>query len=378
MTPSRNAWPSYVAIATVGYVVYGLGSAAPYVRRQLDLSDTLVGLHSTALAIGFVIAGAFAGRVARRIGELVTRAGGLALIAAAVVMLIAAPNVAATLGAGVLIGVGAGTTLGFANATMGAPGGSLSRLRLGRANVWAMVAAFTAPVLFVLGDTRWLGWWIGLVPALALAAICALDLRAGPRIDPSATAAETGSLPTAFWLAWAFVVASVAVEFCIVFWAATLVERRTDSATSDATLVAALFLAGMFVGRVGMSLGIGTTGDVRAPAAIGLIVTAFGAVVAWTSTLAVLSGLGLLVAGIGVSVLYPVGIAAALAAAPGHLAVAGARLTLATGTAILIAPLVLGAIADATGVAIGWGLVLVLAGVALALSRTLPRSAPAT
>ena len=67
------------------------------------------------------------------------------------------------------------------------------------------------------------------------------------------------------------------------------------------------------------------------------------------------------------AILYPLGVAAALAGAPEQLALAGNRLTMASGLAILLAPLALGAIADATGVIAGWGLVVGLVAVALCL-----------
>jgi hypothetical protein len=78
------------------------------------------------------------------------------------------------------------------------------------------------------------------------------------------------------------------------------------------------------------------------------------------------------VAGLGVAGLYPLGVAAALAAAPGRLAAAGARLTLASGTAVLVAPLALGLAADAAGVEIAWGLVIALAVTAFTLVLALP------
>jgi len=372
MTRATDAWPAYLAIATVGYVIYGLGAVGPFLRERLGLTDTQVGLHSTALAIGFVIAGSFAARAGARFGELAVRAASLLLIAIAVVALAWAPTVVVTLAAALAIGLGAGAVLGYTNASLARAGGSASRLALGRANVWAMVAAFTAPVLFAAGASAGVGWWIGLVPALALVAFDLLDLRQGPRLAVD-DGTDGRSLPTTFWLAWAYLVAVVAVEFCIVFWAATLVERRTASPMDESTLVAALFFAGMFVGRLGLSVGIGTTGDVRRPAGVGLLLAALGAAVGWVSTLAAVSGAGLFVAGVGVAGLYPAGIAAALAAAPRQLAAAGAHLTLASGVAILIAPLALGAVADLTGVVVGWTLVIGLAVVALALSRALPR-----
>jgi MFS family permease len=376
-TRTSDAWAGYVAIATVGYVVYGLGAVGPYLRERLGLSDVQVGLHSSALAIGFILAGLFAARAGARLGEVAVRAGALALIAIAVVVLAWTPAVVATLAAGLAIGLGAGTVLSYTNASLGASGGSLARVRLGRANVWAMVAAFVAPVLLAVGASSGIGWWIGLVPALALAVIDTLDLRAGPRLavdDPTAG----GRLPTAFWVAWTYLVGVVAVEFCIVVWAATLVERRTGSSIETATLVGATFFAGMFAGRTGLSFGLGTGGDVRIPIGVGLVLTGVGAAVTWLSTEPVLSALALFVAGVGVAVLYPLGISAALATAPDRLAAAGARLTLASGVAILAAPLALGAIADATGVVVGWSMVIVLAVAALVLSRALSsRSADA-
>jgi MFS family permease len=208
--------------------------------------------------------------------------------------------------------------------------------------------------------------------------VVGLDLRAGPRLQRSPEAAKSdGRLSRGYWLAWAFLVAAVAVEFSIVFWGATLIGRRTGVDTAAATLLGGMFVGGMFVGRLAQSLGLGTHGGVRRPAGIGIVLAAIGASIAWVSTIPVLSGAGLFVAGLGVAGLYPLGVAAALGAAPGQLAHAGTRLTLASGTAILAAPLALGVVADAAGVVVGWGLVVGLAVVALVLATTLPESAPA-
>jgi hypothetical protein len=379
----EGAWPSYIAQAAIGYVIYGLGAAGPYLRTQLDLSDAEVGLHSTALAVGLVVAGTVAAGLGRRYGDAAVRAGAIAAIAVAIPVLAATPSIVATLGASLLIGLGAGTLLGHVNATLGAPGGRLARLRLARANVWAMIAAFVGPVIVAAGASIGPGWWFGLLPALGLLGVVALDLRS--RRNAAAAAAgdtDRDPLPRAYWLAWAFLVAAISVEFSIVFWGATLVERRTNVPTPEATAIGALFLGGMFAGRLGLSVGIGAGHDIRRNAAAGLVLAGVGAGVAWVSTASILSGFGLFLAGVGVAILYPLGVAAALAGAPGQLALAGNRLTLASGLAILLAPLALGAIADATGVIAGWGLVLGLVAVAFCLvfglSTGQPEGAPTT
>jgi MFS family permease len=368
---------SYAEVATVGYVIYGLGAAGPYLRTQLGLSDAEVGLHSTALAIGLVVAGIMAASLARRFGELTVRAAGIALVAIAVPVLAAAPAFAASIVAALLLGLGGGTILGYANATLGAPGGRRARLGLARASLWAMVAAFGGPIVVAAGASVGPGWWLGLVPAIGLLAVVALDLRSGPRF-PAATPGDApqGRLPRTFWLTWVFLVAAISIEFSAVFWGATLVERRTNVTLPEATAIASLFLGGMFTGRLGLSLGLGASQETRASVALGLAVTAVGTGLVWVSTVAVLSAVGLFLAGLGVAILYPLGAAAAMSAAPGQLALAGNRLTLASGVAILAAPFALGAIADAAGVVTGWGLVLALVAVAFALVPGLPRGRP--
>jgi MFS family permease len=374
---ARDAWPSYAAIAAVGYVVYGVGAVAPYLRSQLGLSDAQVGLHSSAMAIGLVLSGVIAAALDRRFGEVSVRGAGVATLAVAVVVLAVGPALAATLGAALLVGLGAGTLLGYANALLGRPGGRLARLRVARANVWAMVSAFVCPVVLAAAAGAGLPWGLGLLPALGLLVIVGLDLRAGPRLVLASGTSEGARLPTGFWLAWIFLVAVIAVEFSIVFWGATLIERQTGVETAVATLLGGLFLGGMFVGRLGQSLGLGTGGSIRRSAAIGLVLAGTGATIAWVSTSPVVSGGALFLAGLGVAGLYPLGVAAALAAAPGRLTLAGTRLTLASGAAILVAPFVLGVAADAAGVPVAWGLVVLLSLVALGLVLVLPARPPA-
>jgi hypothetical protein len=104
----------------------------------------------------------------------------------------------------------------------------------------------------------------------------------------------------------------------------------------------------------------------------GLLLTIAGAFVVWSAGQPWLGGLGLLLAGLGVAGQYPLNTSVTLplgAAAP---AAAAARLTLASGVAILSAPFVLGALADLVGVASAWLLVPALCGVALLLSWAVP------
>jgi fucose permease len=100
-----------------------------------------------------------------------------------------------------------------------------------------------------------------------------------------------------------------------------------------------------------------------------LTVSAAGFFVYWLAPVARLAVLGLFVAGIGVANLFPLTVALALGAAPGQSNEAGARLTFASGTAILAAPLLLGALADAVGIHLAYSVVPIFILGALMASR---------
>jgi hypothetical protein len=87
----------------------------------------------------------------------------------------------------------------------------------------------------------------------------------------------------------------------------------------------------------------------------------------WLAPVAALAVAGLFVAGFGVANLFPLTVALAIGAAPGLSNQAGARLSLASGVAILGAPLLLGALADAVGIWLAYAVVpIFLAGAFLA------------
>jgi fucose permease len=102
---------------------------------------------------------------------------------------------------------------------------------------------------------------------------------------------------------------------------------------------------------------------------LALGVAGSGFFVYWLAPVALVAVLGLFVAGIGVANLFPLTVALALGAAPGQSNEAGARLTFASGTAILAAPLLLGALADAAGIRLAYGVVPIFLLGALMTSR---------
>jgi MFS family permease len=377
----RATWFAYAGAATAGYLAYTLGAVAPYLGDQLALTDAQIGLHSTAFAAGLVVAGAIVANLATRFGETRVRALALAAIVVGVPLLALAPALAATLTAATLIGFGVGTVLGYTNATLGRPGGPLAQKRLARGGVASIVASFVGPALVAAGAASGIGWWLGLVAALGLVGVLALELRLEPPIDASVPGMQdlrrprsSVVLPGGFWLAWSLCAGAIGIEFAIVFWAAPLVQRQVGVPLPEATAIATLFIVGMIAGRLALGgLGLSASNAVRRSAWLGLGLAGVGAAIAWVATTTLVAGAGLLLAGAGVAALYPLGVTAALASVPEEPARAGTRLTMANGLAVLVAPFVLGAIADVAGVASGWTTILALVAASSVLAFGLGR-----
>ena len=93
---------------------------------------------------------------------------------------------------------------------------------------------------------------------------------------------------------------------------------------------------------------------------ISVFIASIGFLIFWR-TESVLAGLiGLFLTGLGVANLYPLILSLTIGAANGNTVQASARTTLASGTAILALPLILGRLADAVGIRSAYSVVLLL------------------
>jgi hypothetical protein len=153
-----------------------------------------------------------------------------------------------------------------------------------------------------------------------------------------------------------------------------MVGRRAGIASSDATLLAGLFVVGMFLGRTAVGRGLGGGRSPRTVLAAGLVVSMTGACLVWVSTVAALSGLGLLLGGLGTAALYPVSLNVALQSAPNAPMLAATRPALAVGVALLVVPSTLGLVSDAIGLIGAWTIIPAIALTALAVVATMPGS----
>ncbi len=363
-------WTDFSYLAIWGYLLYAVGTATPYIRADLGLTGFEAGLHASALAVGVLVAGLTADSVAQKIGANRLLDISVVGLVVAVVMLAAAPTLPISLAAALLLGLG-GASLGTRiNVSLGSGKGD-SRKLMAQANAWSMVTAAAAPLAIGLAAAQLHAWRIGmLLPILGFVFLAVFAARQ-PDMPPAARGPKVG-LPASYWFVWGFMVIGVAIEFSFVYWGSTVVGRKTGMSSADATLLASLFMVGMFTGRAAIGSGLGAGRGIRHLMAAGLGVILVGAGLIWVSSNQIVSALGLLLGGLGTAGMWPLGITMALQGAPKAPLQAAARATLASGVAVLVAPSALGLIGDSVGVVSAWAAIMVLAATGLVLLAVAP------
>jgi fucose permease len=210
------------------------------------------------------------------------------------------------------------------------------------------------------------------LPVVALVLLAArffsppLDLL--PNVAEDDAPADAPTLPQLYWAFWALVALGVASEWCVGYWGADFLADGTGLTRPAAATSLTAFFAAMLVGRVASSRLARTL-----PPAVLLATTLFVALLGfplfWLSPGIIFTLAGLFITGLGIGGVYPLGVSAAIASAPGNTDAAAARLSVGGGGAILVAPFVLGALADRVGIGTAFGIVvpMLLAALSLAL-----------
>lgn len=364
MNTRALTWTAYLFMACQGYLLYAVGFMTPYLQSDLGIPPWLAALPNSMMALGILSAGLYVRKVAVLVGPRRAARLWAGLMAVSCVLLAMAITVIPILMGAFLLGI---AITGMLVHVVSALGQRDDGKPLARAYLWAMVAAFVAPLVLSVAS-RTVGWAAGPLVPVPFLVLLAFMLPASPARDLAAAAdSPEPGLPRAYWLVWAFLVLCMGAEFSIVAWGAQVATARSDITAAGATGLASLYVVGMILGRLALSGGIasGPRKDVllRASASLALV----GSLVIWVATTPLLAGIGFFLAGLGMSAIMPLGSTLALARAPSAPIRASARLTGAMGVAVLAAPLVLGLVAGAVGVVGAWPVVFALLGAALVI-----------
>jgi MFS family permease len=240
--------------------------------------------------------------------------------------------------------------------------GEMKAVALSEANVIASLFATSAPLLvgWFAGSMGW-RWALGLIALTPMLMFLVLGRDSSPAtlsIDGVSNPAGQ-SLPALFWIYWVGIVLAVSVEFCMIFWSADYLEQVFGLIKANAARAVSLFLGAMIVGRV-LGSRLVQRFSTRSVVTVSILIAGIGFLLFWRAEDSIIGLSGLFITGLGVANLYPLILSLAISAAGENTVQAGARATLASGTAILALPLILGGFADAVGIRLAYGVVVLL------------------
>ncbi|MGI5133151.1 MFS transporter [Pseudonocardia sp. CA-107938] len=357
---------SYAALLCFTFWNYGYGPALTLLRAELHFSYTLLGVYTAAWSAGAVLTGIAFPALARRVSRAGLLWGSALLSSAGAVLFVLGPGVAPTLIGGGLLGLGGTTLLTVIQAVLSDQHGDQRERALTEANMGAAACAVLAPlVLGALAGTV-LGWRAAFVlPVLGLVVLNVRYRRHPlPRAAPDHPAG-TARLPRAALLFAGLVAASMAVEFCLVYYGAEQLAAIGLPTAAAATAMSAHYV-GLLVGRVAGALATRRPGRTTALQFGSLAGTAVGFALFWLAPLPV-AVVGLFLAGVGIANLYPLALALALGSAPGREDRVNALSQVLGGLLVVGAPFALGALADAVGLTAAYTVEPVLIGLCLLL-----------
>ncbi len=358
---NRFTWLAYLSLAVYGYFLNVLGPITPFLKDELSLSYTVSSFHFTAFAVGILLIGISGHILIQRIGQQRSLWLGLFGMSLSVLLLVTGGSPVITIGACFLMGWVGSLILAIVPAALSEQHGESKAVALSEANVISSLLAACAPLLVGwFADSIGWRWSLGMIALVPFLMFIGLGRNSSSSASAVSESVQSNTaLPWLYWIYWVAIVLAVSVEFCMVFWSADYIEQVLGSVKADAARSVSLFLGAMIVGRA-LGSRLVQRFSPRAVVLVAIVIAAIGFLLFWTGTIRALSLSGLFLVGLGVASLYPLILSLAISAADGNTVQAGARATLASGTAILALPLLLGRLADTVGIRAAYGVVLVL------------------
>ena len=353
-------WTLYAILGLYAFLQNAIGPAIPLLRNEFHFDYTLAALHISAFAVGMILSGLTSAAIIRRFGVKAALWGGQLGTLAGLTILVLAPSPWVSLLGIFVAGLTGTVSLAAIQASVAALAGPHRGKALLEANIAASLTSAAAPFVLVLGTVSGIGWRL-LWPTFVVALVVTFALGARPlaRAIPARPPEEqrpAGRLPRSFFRAWLLIFVGVGVEWCIGFWAASYLKGLPGGSDSLAVAGAGVFQLAAVAGRLLSSRLAGRLGEKRLLAGA-IVVAAVGFPLYWSLAGPLISLVGLGLCGMAVATFYPLGVSLAIGVAGAQAPRASSLTTSGSGSAILVAPLALGAAADQWGLAVALGAV---------------------
>lgn len=373
---------TYFAFLVGAWAINGMGAILLPMQSEFQVSRSEVSFYPLLYSSGLILAGLFGAPILRRLGQ--QRAVELAMLLSLVAgLMLWIPSREVIAVAVIIFGSGSALISLVMPVKLHDLHGHRAMRAVTEANAVGSIGAIIAPLIVAAALLMQLDWRFGyLLPLNLLAAVILIAVlrrraaqaearaqanavtsgaaaaAAGPDDAAPGTAAEAPpareSVPLGQVLGrWADVTLAVGVEFAFVFWvaAAMLDWHQVEGALATAT--GAAFLVGMAVGR---TFGGGFM-ESHAPRTIlvaGTVIALVGFAGFWAIPNLWASAAGLLIAGLGVAVMFPASISRLIAADPTNRERSSQLGALGVGLAIALAPVVLAFLGDLVGMRVAY------------------------
>ncbi|MEV7389359.1 MULTISPECIES: MFS transporter [unclassified Streptomyces] len=360
----RRARFAVAAVFTVhGAVTGSFATRVPWIQDHAGLGSGQLGLALAFTAFGASCSMPLAGRISHRFGSRTALRGLIAMWTLSLVL----PSLATNLYTLCLAMFVYGASAGMADVVMNALGVEIERLldksiMSGLHGMWSagtLIGSAAGTIAAHLGTDARVHFALAAAVLTVLGVLAAgwvLDVRPGEDEEP----------PPRFTLPPRSALLIGTVGFCAVFaegasldWSAVFLRDRMDSSAGLAAATTTGFMLAMAVARISGDAVVNRFGAVRTVRAGGVLAALGGLLVVLAGNPAVaMTGFGLM--GLGIAVVVPLCFAAAGHAGPNpSQAIAGvATITYTSG---LIAPSLIGGVAQATSLVVSFCLVTVLA-----------------
>jgi fucose permease len=357
----QTTWLGYLLVGYYSFVCASFGPLMPFLRAELHVNYTVGALHFTSYACGVLIAGLRGDLIMRLFGRAKAQWWGAVGIIVGMFIIFFSHDPLITIFGAFVIGL-FGSTMGqVINTTMSDRFQKDRAVGITEANIFASVCSTSAPLVLSLFVRMGIGWRGSFSTALLfLVGIAVFFLKAKiPEGQPLSQKLTSKPLPLAYWAYWLVIMLNVACEWSIVFWSSEFLERFANLTKADASAALSAFFVAMLTARIiGSKL-------VRVVSIRKLLIGAstlslLGFMIFWLGTNYIYNIAGLFIAGLGVANMYPLTLSTAIGVANGRTSTATARMSISTGFAMLSAPLILGMVADHTGLFYSFRIVAIL------------------
>ena len=364
-------WLAYFMLGFFAYLQGLLGPIMPFIREELELNYTVAGFHFSAFAIGMSLTGFTGSWAIEQWGR--TRlfwGGGLGMALASIGITVAQTPLLTILCA-FLMGWLGSFLLIVIQATLSDHHENNRAIALTESNIFASIFATFAPAMIGVGIALTIGWQFAVMIMVIVWIASYLTYRStqipNGKKQKKKKEAEP-PVPRAFWAYWMVIFLVTCCEWCVIFWGADFLQGTVGLPKETAATTMTIFFFAMIIGRV---IGSYITRFVpsRVLLLFSILIVIMGFIPFWLAQETTSNIVGLFITGIGVANMFPMGLATASAIAADSPNFASARISMAAGTAIFLAPQILAGLADQIGIQWAFGIVLVLAVIALLITR---------